>query len=113
MAAASPYRPHLLRTRTAHQSGRAGMDAILWRMLPLGDVPAPVAHQRLPGALDPQAVQTAAGREEGHRVLAGNYRTVSLPVRALDMGSLRLRVSGEQDDKSPVTGDCHAGICGS
>jgi hypothetical protein len=22
-------------------------------------------------------------------------------------------VSDDQDDKSPVTGDCHAGICGS
>src|ERR1700728_935525 len=88
MAAASPYRPYLFRTRTAHQPDRAGMDAILWRILPLGDVPAPVAHQCLPGALDPQEVQTAASREEGHRVLAGNHRTASPPVRALDMGSL-------------------------
>ena len=28
-------------------------------------------------------------------------------------GFPRSRASGDQDDKSPVTGDCHAGICGS
>src|SRR3954447_26748841 len=28
-------------------------------------------------------------------------------------GSLPSPPSGDQDDKSPVTGDCHAGICGS
>ena len=24
-----------------------------------------------------------------------------------------MHASGDQEDKSPVTGDCHAGICGS
>ena len=28
-------------------------------------------------------------------------------------GRPRFRASGDQEDKSPVTGDCHAGICGS
>src|SRR5664280_1669192 len=28
-------------------------------------------------------------------------------------GFLPSRLSGDQDDKSPVTGDCYAGICGS
>src|SRR6266480_1472204 len=88
MAAAPPRGPHLLRTRTAHQPDRSRMDELLRCVLPLRDVPAPVAHQCLPGALDPQEIQAAAGREESYRVLAGDHRTVSPAVRALDMGSL-------------------------
>ena len=76
-------------------------------------VSSPDAHQRLPGALDPQEVQTAAGQEEGHRVLAGDHPTVSPHVRALGMDYLRSRVPGDQDDKSPVNREVHAGICGS
>ena len=88
LAAAPPYRLHLHRPRTAHQSDRGGVDALLWGVLPLRVVSAPVAHQRLLGGLDPQEIQTAAGQEESPRVLAGDHRQVSPDVRALEMGRL-------------------------
>ncbi len=53
-----------------------------------GAVSTPLAHQRLPGALDPHEIPTAARREKSHRVLAGDYRKISPHVRALDMDSL-------------------------
>lgn len=88
LATASPHRSHLRRPRPTDQSDRAGLDAVLRGVSPLRVVFAPVAHQRLPGALDPQQVQTAARREEGRRVLAGDNRTASPHARALGLGSL-------------------------
>lgn len=55
-----------VRVRAVLQRGR--------QRVSLRDVSAPVTHQCLPGALDSHEVQTAAGREESHRVLAGNRR---------------------------------------
>ena len=88
MATASSHRPYLRRTRADYQSDRPRVDAVLRCVLPLRNVSAPIAHQRLSGALDPQKVQTAAGQEEGHGVLAGDHRKVPPHVRALGMDSL-------------------------
>ena len=90
LATAPPHRSHLRRPRTVDQSDRAGLDAVLRGVLPLRAVSTPLAHQRLPGALDPQEIQTTTSREKSHRVLAGDRRTVSPHVRALDMDSLGL-----------------------
>ena len=54
----------------------AGWMQLLRRVLPLGAVSPPDAHQRLPGALDPQEVQTARGRAEGHREAAGDHPAI-------------------------------------
>ena len=48
--------------------------------------------------------------KKAHARAGAGSPPVPAPLRALEMGP---RVSGDQDDKSPVTGDCHAGICGS
>ena len=63
------------------------LDAVLRGVLPLRAVSAPATYQRLLDALDPQEVQTAAGQEEGPRVLAGDHREVPPHVRALEMGA--------------------------
>ena len=60
-------------------------------VLPVGDLPTPVAHQRLPGALDPPQVQTAAGEEEGLRMLGRDRQAVPSHVCALGLDSLRSR----------------------
>ena len=47
------------------QPDRAWLDAVLRGVLPLRAVSAPIAHQRLPDAVDPQEVQTVAHAQEG------------------------------------------------
>ena len=49
----------------------AGWMQLLRRVLPIGAVSPPAAHQRLPGALDPQEVQAARGAEEGPSASCG------------------------------------------
>jgi RNA-directed DNA polymerase len=56
VAAAPQDLPHLRRPCPPDQPDRRGMDAVLRQVLPLRAVSAPGAHQRLPGALDPQQV---------------------------------------------------------
>ena len=101
---------HPRRDRPTDQPCRAGLDAVLRGVLPLRAVSAPVAHQRLRDALDPQQVQTAAHHQESQGMLAAHHPPTSPALRPLGMGARFLVV---QDDKSPVTRDCHAGICGS
>src|SRR6266536_3322435 len=53
VAAAPAHRAEPRRARRDDQPGRARMDAVLRRVLPVRVVHAPGAHQHLPGALDP------------------------------------------------------------
>src|SRR5215218_4580429 len=89
------------------------MDAVLRRLLPLGAEPTPAAHQHLPDALAPQKVQAAARCKEGPPVLAADHHSMPAAVRALEMVHLAQLQPDGQDDRSRVTGDCHARICGS
>ena len=98
------------RDRPTDQPCRAGMDAVLRSFLPLRAESAPVAHQRLRDALDPQQSTNgcAPSRKPRH---AGSASPASIPGSSpIGHGCT---VPGGQDDKSPVTRDCHAGICGS
>jgi len=52
----------------------------------------------------PRSEPSSAGKGPSHGIRACSRTGNGLP---------RSRASGDQDDKSPVTGDCHAGICGS
>lgn len=113
VATAPPHWSHPRRPRAMDQSDRAGLDAVLRGVLPFRAVSTPDTHQRLPGALDPQEIQATARRAQSHRVLEGDRFPVPPPVCALAMGSLGGVRLVDQEDKSPVTGDCHAGICGS
>jgi RNA-directed DNA polymerase len=93
MAAAPPGQPHLHRPRQSDQPARGGLDAVLRPVLPVAAVSPPGAHQRLPGALDALQVQAATGIEQGPPQTAGDHRTVSPHVRALEVGHLRLAIS--------------------
>ena len=64
MAAAPQDRAHPRRARTMDQPGRARLDAVLRGVLPLRAVSAPVPHQRLPDAVDPQEIQTVAHHQK-------------------------------------------------
>ncbi len=50
--------------RRLDQPDRAGLDELLRGVLPIGPVSPPGTHQRLPAAVGPSKVQTAAGQEE-------------------------------------------------
>jgi RNA-directed DNA polymerase len=58
------------------QPHRAGMDAVLRGVLPLRDVSASPAHQRLPGAHAPQEAQTAEEPQESQ----GGMETPDQPI---------------------------------
>lgn len=112
MAAASPYRPYLFRTRTAHQSDRAdGCNTMAHSTARRcasscrASMPTWCAGSaRNTNGCEPRRRPSSAGGESQNGILACSRTGYGFP---------RLRGSGEQDDKSPVTGDCHAGICGS
>ena len=57
------------------------------RVLPLRAVSAPGAHQRLPDALDPQQIQTAAHHQESQGLLAAHHPPTSPALRPLGMGA--------------------------
>jgi hypothetical protein len=92
------------------QPGRRGLDAVLQAILPVGAVSPPGAHQRLPGALDPQQVPMLRRDPRRPPEARGDHLRVSPHIPPLALGS---RTPTDQDDKSPVTGDGHGGICGS
>ncbi|MFI6893631.1 hypothetical protein ACIBM4_05920 [Streptomyces sp. NPDC050256] len=100
--------PHSGRTRAADQSDRRGLDAALRPVLLIGPVSTFDTHQRLPGALAPQQVQTVSRDEEGHHGLPAGSQAPPGHVRAVEMGqfsSLAWR-SGRQepyDERSPRT----------
>ncbi|WP_281365061.1 reverse transcriptase domain-containing protein [Phytohabitans houttuyneae] len=101
---------HTFAEMARDQPDRARLDAVLRSVLPLRAASPPPTHQRLPDALDPQEVQTVTRVQEGQDLLGGDHRKVSPPVRSL---ALDPRLLGTRGDKSRVTGDCHARICGS
>lgn len=87
-----------------------GLDAVLRTVLPVRAVSPPGAYQRLPGALDPQQVPTLRRDLRRPPQAHGDHPRVSPNLHALALGHDRL-VSGMT--RARVTGDCHAGICGS
>src|SRR4051812_44607484 len=59
---------------------------VLRGVLPLRAGAAPRPYQRLPTAMDPQEVQTAADHEEGPGGLATRHQPVPQALRPLGMG---------------------------
>ena len=86
------------------------VDELLRPVLPDRDGSPPKARQYLHEALGRQEVQAAADPQAVHAVVGRAARKRTRPVRPLASRPLLLLRAGE---KSPVTGDCHAGICGS
>jgi hypothetical protein len=86
------------------------VDELLRPVLPDRDGSPPAARQHLHEALGRQEIQAAADHQAVQAVVGRTAPTSTRPVRPLERGPLiRLRA----DQKSPVTGDCHAGIRGS
>ncbi len=71
--------------------------------------PLPEAQQRLPAALAPQELQAAARVQAGQAMLGRRHPPCPRHVRALAVEPR----PGDQGDKSPVSREAHAGICGS
>jgi hypothetical protein len=90
MGAAPLDLPHLQRGGPHDQPGRRGLDAVLRQVLPVGAVSPPGAHQRLPGALDPQQVPTLRQDPRRSPEVRGDHLRVSPHVPALAMGHVRL-----------------------
>jgi hypothetical protein len=96
LCAAQMKEPHVGSSGTSSNvdpSG-AGLDAVLRSVLPTRTASLPPAYQRLPGALDPQGVQTAPGVQEGPRVLGTRCPPVLEALRpmGLDAGVLLIRI---------------------
>ena len=60
---------------------------------------------------DGSATSTGGSRASGHP--GENSPTSPRPLQHCSHSGNGSAPPGDQDDKSPVTGDCHAGICGS
>jgi len=69
-----------------------GWTGVLRRVLPLRAVSPPTAHQRLPGALAPREVQTAATLQQGQGVLAAHHPPGPQRLRPLGMGRVVLTI---------------------
>ena len=87
MAAAPLDRAQPRRDRPTDQPCRAGMDAVLRSFLSFRTESAPVAHQRLRDALDPQQIQTATHHQESQGMLAAHHPPTSPALRPLGMGA--------------------------
>ena len=87
MATAPQDRAYPRRPCATDQPCRAGMDAVLRSVLPLRAAAPPIAHQRLPDALDPQQIQAAAAHQESHGKLATHHQPASPALRPLGMGA--------------------------
>ena len=108
LAAPPAHRAHHRRARPEDQPDRAGLDAILRCVLPLRAASPPAAHQRLPDALDPQKVQRLRPAKKATRLLGTHHCATPRLFAHWAWG----HIPGDQDDKSRVTGDCHARIRG-
>ena len=64
--------------------------------------------QHLPETLGGEEVPAPAGLEPVQAMVEGTARSTAPSLRPLAMGPLGKR--NQADEKSPVTGDCHAGI---
>ena len=82
---------HPEKTRALGQSGRARLDELLRRVLPIGAVSPPGAHQRLPDELAPQQVQTTAWTQKGAAGLGRGRRDEGTVLRPLGLGNCRSR----------------------
>ena len=85
LAAAPAHRARACRARTKDQPDRARLDAVLRRLLPNSAGSPPGPHQRLPDALDPQEVSTAAPFQEGPGLLATHHPPATTAVCPLGM----------------------------
>ena len=88
---------------------RVRVDQLLRPVLPNRARSPPQARQRLPEALGWEEIQTAAD-PQALQPVAGPDCSRDSPACS-PTGAWPARISADQ--KSPVTGDCHAGICGS
>ena len=88
-----------------------GLDDLLRGVLPLGAVSPVPPHQYLPAAVVHEEVQEAAVLEESHPGHGRSGRETAAVLRALGLGETGS--PEDQDDKSRITGDCYARICGS
>jgi len=69
---------------------RGGLDAVLRPVLPVASVSAPCAHQRLPGAMNPQQASTTRRSPGVSAAVRRDSRRRSNAVQALGMGPHRL-----------------------
>ena len=91
LATAPPHPAILRRARTVDQSDRAGLDAVLRRVLPVGAVSPPDAHQRLPDAVGPQEVPPVPGTTQVPAGVAAGRQTVPAVLRPLGLDHRRPR----------------------
>src|SRR5919198_1801603 len=105
----SQLRPVARRDGGVVEPHRRRLDELLRSVLPLRAESPPVARQHLLEALGCTEIPTTATPHAVQAVVGRTPTTSPRPVRPLAVGRHRL-TAGE---KSPVTGDCHAGICGS
>ena len=104
------HRPDARRPGAMAEPHHRRVDQLLRPVLPDRDGSPPAARQHLHEALGRQEIQAAADHQAVQAVVDRTAPTSARPVRPLARGPLlRLRA----DQKSPVTGDCHAGIRGS
>lgn len=83
LAPAHPDRPDLQRARTEAESSGVGLDQLLRALSAVGVGSLRDAHQRLPGAMGPQEVQTVRGQTEGAGEGAGDREAIPPHVRPL------------------------------
>src|ERR1700742_5270168 len=86
MAAAPQDRANPGRDCTTDQPGRARLNELLRGVLPLRAISAPIPHQRLPDAVDPQEIQTVTPHEKGRRLLATHHQPVPEALRPFGNG---------------------------
>ena len=92
LEAAPPHLPLRAGPHTMAQPDRVGVDELLRPLLPVGAVSAAQAHQRLPGALDEEEVQTAEDLQQSARRMEAHDPPVPALPRALEMGPVVLTV---------------------
>ena len=68
-----------------------GLDAVLRRVLPVGNACPPDAHQRLPDALGPQEIPPVQGTTPAPAGMAAGHRRVPAVLRALGLDHRRPR----------------------
>jgi len=83
------------------------VDELLRPVLPDRDESPPAARQHLHETLGSQEIQTVADPQAVHAVVGRAAQKRARPLRPLAGGPLLLLTA---DEKSPVTGDCHAGM---
>jgi hypothetical protein len=103
------HRPVVGRPGEMAEPHHRRMDPLLRPVLPNRARSPPAARQRLPEALGREEIQAAVGPTSAS-TSGGPDCSQGSPVCS-PTGARFARTTADQ--KSPVTGDCHAGICGS